>query len=269
MGVVVTERLDPATRTQFMGGNILEVFERMGDPLLSHTACPHEPMETPAPERRTDMAILTFDDARGAVQNGTAPEDAARQLTAAMTPVERLWCLDGDEPTWAGLKFLFDRGYNKAPFPAAQVERIGLPGFLFADGPRGAVIGNATCFPVPTARGATWNPELEERIGQAIGQELRAVGATLSGAVCVNLLRHPAWGRGQETYGEDPHHVGELGAAFTRGLQRHVMACVKHFAAKSMENARFSVDIEIDEIALHEVTFRTFGASSTKASPPS
>ena len=71
--------------------------------------------------------------------------------------------------------------------------------------------------------------------------------------MCVNVLRHPAWGRAQETYGEDPHHVGELGAAFTRGLQRHVMACVKHFACNSMENARFKVDVQVDEVALHEV----------------
>src|SRR4029079_8179170 len=103
------------------------------------------------------------------------------------------------------------------------------------------------------ARGATWDPELEERVGDAIGRELRAVGANLTGAVCVNVLRHPAWGRAQETYGEDPFHVGELGAALTRGLQRHVLACVQHFACNSMENARFSVDIEVDEVALHEV----------------
>ena len=103
------------------------------------------------------------------------------------------------------------------------------------------------------ARGATWDPDLEERVGDAIGRELRAIGANLTGAVCINLLRHPAWGRAQETYGEDPHHVGELGAALTRGLQRHVMACVKHFACNSMENARFSVDIEVDDVALHEV----------------
>src|SRR4029078_516814 len=108
-------------------------------------------------------------------------------------------------------------------------------------------------FPVSMARGATWDPDLEERVGVAIGGELRASGATLTGAVCVNGPRHPAWGRAQETYGEDPFLVGELGAAFTRGLQRHVMACVKHFACNSMENARFSVDIEVDEVALHEV----------------
>lgn len=199
------------------------------------------------------MAIGTFDDARAAVAAGTSPEQAARSLVAALAPDERLWCLDGDAPTWAGLTFLGADGYHLAPFVAAEVDRVGLPGIRFADGPRGAVIRNATCFPVSMARGATWDPELEERVGEVIGRELRAAGANLTGAVCVNVLRHPAWGRAQETYGEDPHHVGELGAAFTRGLQRHVMACVKHFACNSMENARFSVDIEVDDVALHEV----------------
>lgn len=196
---------------------------------------------------------MDFPAAREAVRNGMDAADAARRVVAALTPEERLWCLDGDAPTWAGLGFLGDNGYHLDTFTAARVERVGLPGVHFADGPRGCVIGNATAFPVSMARGATWDPELEERVGEAIGRELRAAGATLTGAVCVNLLRHPAWGRAQETYGEDPHHVGELGAAFTRGLQRHVLACVKHFAANSMENARFSVDIEVDEVALHEV----------------
>lgn len=198
--------------------------------------------------------LTHFDDARRAVAAGRSPSEAARSLVASMTPQERLWCLDGDAPTWGGLRYLTtESGYHKAPFSAAQVERVGLPGVAFSDGPRGAVIGNATCFPVTMARGATWDPALEERIGEAIGEELRASGATLTGAVCVNVLRHPAWGRAQETYGEDPFHVGELGAALTRGLQRNVMACVKHFACNSMENARFSVDIEVDEVALHEV----------------
>ena len=198
--------------------------------------------------------IEDFDGARRAVAAGHAAADAARELVARMTPYERLWCLDGDAPTWAGLGFLTQQdGYHRAPFVGARVERLGVPGIAFADGPRGAVIGNSTAFPVAMARGATWDVELEERVGEAIGRELRAQGATLTGAVCVNLLRHPAWGRAQETYGEDPFHVGELGAAATRGLQRHVMACVKHFACNSMENARFSVDVEVDDVALHEV----------------
>jgi beta-glucosidase len=186
-----------------------------------------------------------------AVSGGTA--DRARAAVAAMTPDEKLWCLDGDAPFWAGLTYLGESGYHKSPFRAAQVERLGLPGFAFSDGPRGVVIDRATCFPVSMARGATWDVDLEERIGEAIGRELRAVGADLYGGVCVNVLRHPAWGRAQETYGEDPHHVGEMGAALTRGVQRHAMACVKHFACNSMENARFTVDIEVDEAALHDV----------------
>jgi len=175
-----------------------------------------------------------------------------------MTTDEKLWCLDGDAPFWAGLAYLAESGYHKSPFRAAEVERVGLPGFAFSDGPRGVVVDQATCFPVSMARGATWDTDLEERIGEAIGQELRAVGADLYGGVCVNVLRHPGWGRAQETYGEDPHHVGEMGAALTRGVQRHAMACVKHFACNSMENARFTVDISVDEAALHEVYLPQF-----------
>ncbi|HWJ63140.1 MAG TPA: glycoside hydrolase family 3 N-terminal domain-containing protein, partial [Acidimicrobiales bacterium] len=187
------------------------------------------------------------------VADGADAQAEAAALVALMTEDERRWCLDGDHPFWADLTEMGQGGYHKRTFPAARVERLGIPGFAFSDGPRGVVIGPATAFPVSMARGATWDLELEERIGEAVGVELRAIGATLYGGVCVNVLRHPAWGRAQETYGEDPVHVGELGAALTRGVQRHAMACVKHFACNSMENTRFAVDVTVDEVALHEV----------------
>jgi beta-glucosidase len=216
------------------------------------------------------MTISTFDDARAAVHAGTAPEDAARALVATMTEDERLWCLDGDAPTWAGASYLTSEdGYHRAPFLAGVVDRVGLPGIAFSDGPRGAVVGNATCFPVSMARGATWDPELEERVGVVIGRELRALGANLTGAVCVNVLRHPAWGRAQETYGEDPFHVGEHGSALTRGLQRHVMASAKHFACNSMENARLRSTSRSTRSRCTRSTSPTSGGSSTRASRPS
>ena len=174
-------------------------------------------------------------------------------LVAMMTLEEKLGCLDGDTPFWPGVADLAGGGYHDHAWPAARVERLGVPGLAFADGPRGCVLGPSTTFPVSMARGASFDPDLEERVGEAIGAELRASGATFTGAVCMNLLRHPAWGRAQETYGEDPCHVGEMAAALTRGLQRHVMACMKHFACNSMENARFKVDVVADERALHEV----------------
>ncbi|MGQ0830710.1 MAG: beta-glucosidase family protein [Microthrixaceae bacterium] len=211
---------------------------------MTTDACPTTP---------TSAVTTEWDAAVDAVAGGASPEVEARSLVALMSEKERRGCLDGDLPFWTGLADMGTGGYHRRPFRAAQVPRLGIPGLAFSDGPRGVVIGPATCFPVSMARGATWDVDLEERIGEAIGLELRAVGADLYGGVCVNVLRHPAWGRAQETYGEDPHHVGEMGAALTRGVQRHAMATVKHFACNSMENARFKVDVQVDDQTLHEV----------------
>ena len=134
------------------------------------------------------------------------------------------------------------------------IERLGITAFFFTDGPRGVARGQSTCFPCTMARGASFDTDLERRIGEAMGIEIRAQGCNLSGAVCINLLRHPAWGRAQETYGEDPVHLGQMGAALGSGIAAHnVAATVKHFALNSMENKRFQVDISIDARSLHEI----------------
>lgn len=141
------------------------------------------------------------------------------------------------------------------------IERLGVPTLWFTDGPRGVARGSSTCFPCTIARGASFDVALERRIGEVMGIEVRAQGCNLSGAVCINLLRHPAWGRAQETYGEDPVHLGAMGAALGQGIQAHnVIATVKHFALNSMENARFKIDIEVDDRALHEVYLPHFKA---------
>ncbi len=197
--------------------------------------------------------VRSFADSVQRVRAGADPRSEAAELVAGLTLAEKLDCLDGDTPFWPGIADMTQGGYYRHTWPAAAVDRLGIPGIEFADGPRGAVIADGTAFPVSMARGALFDPALEERVGDAIGLELRASGATFTGAVCMNLLRHPAWGRAQETYGEDPHHVGRMAAALTRGLQRHVLACMKHFALNSMENARFTVDVSVDERALHEV----------------
>ena len=178
----------------------------------------------------------------------------ARELLRQLSVEEKLSLMDGDTPFWPGLnEMLAPFGYASRPWVAGAVPRLGIPGIRFVDGPRGIIMKVATTFPVSMARGASWDTDLEERIGDAIGRELRALGGNFFGGVCINLLRHPAWGRAQETYGEDPRHLGALGAALARGVQRHVMACAKHYALNSMENARFKVDVKIDPRALHEI----------------
>ena len=147
-----------------------------------------------------------------------------------------------------------DHKFGVRPYPGGGVERLGMPPFLFTDGPRGVILPGSTCFPVSMARGASWDVFLEERVGEVIGKECRAHGANLFGGVCINLLRHPAWGRAQETYGEESFHIGEFGAALVRGVQKHnVMATAKHYAANSIEYSRFKVDVQISERTLREV----------------
>ena len=141
---------------------------------------------------------------------------------------------------------------------AADVPRLGLNGLVYSDGPRGITKGSCTCFPVPMARAATFDPALEERVGEAVGREARALGVDLVLAPCINVLRHPAWGRAQETYGEDPGLLGEMGAAFVRGVQKHALACVKHFACNSIEDSRLKVDVHLGEEALHHVYLPAF-----------
>jgi beta-glucosidase len=145
--------------------------------------------------------------------------------------------------------------WGARPYRAGSgVERLAIEPLYFTDGPRGVARGQSTCFPCSMARGASFDADLERRIGEVMGVEARAQGCTLSGAVCINLLRHPAWGRAQETYGEDPYHLGVMGSALGIGIQTHgVIATVKHFALNSMENARFTVDVRIDERVLHEI----------------
>ncbi|MGA2084785.1 MAG: glycoside hydrolase family 3 C-terminal domain-containing protein [Terracidiphilus sp.] len=161
--------------------------------------------------------------------------------------------LSGSKAFYAGIADMMIGGYGAHPWDAGIVQRLGIEGLKFLDGPRGVVMRGATTFPVSMARGATFDADLEERIGEAIGREVRALGGNLFGGVCINLPRHPAWGRAQETYGEDPEHLACLGAAAVRGVQRYAMACAKHFALNSMENARFRVDVKVSARALHEI----------------
>ena len=204
------------------------------------------------------MAAQPYDPAP--VQDFDLPRDisdaqldaAARELVSQLSLDEKIGLMSGDTSFWPG------GGYSKRTWNAGSVPRLGVPGIRFADGPRGVMFPGATTFPVSMARGASWDVELEERVGDVIGRELRTRGGTLFGGVCINLLRHPAWGRAQETYGEDTHLLGEMGAALTRGVQRHVMACAKHYALNSMENARFTVDVRIAPRPLHEVYLAHF-----------
>lgn len=185
-------------------------------------------------------------------------DEHARGLVSRMTQAERLDLLAGDHDLYRDILNGFGDDYTPPLWSAASVPRLGLQGLRFVDGPRGAARGVSTCFPVAIARAASFDYGLEERVGEAIGREARAHGANVCLAPCLNLLRHPGWGRAQETYGEDSEHIGEMGAAFVRGLQRHLMGCVKHLACNSIEESRFRVDVRVRPEVLDHVYLPQF-----------
>lgn len=177
----------------------------------------------------------------------------ARALLAKMSLKQKVYEMHGHGMLRFGTSILFSKKVK--PVKAGGNKKLAIPATVFIDGPRGvSFYKGATAFPTTMARGASWDIDLEKRVGEAMAEEIRALGANYSGAVCMNLLRHPAWGRAQETYGEDPFHVGEMASALVEGIQKHqVQACAKHFAANSMENNRFGGSMNMDERTLHEV----------------
>ncbi len=179
----------------------------------------------------------------------------AQQLTSEMTVKEKIRMLQG-HAMGVTVKNTLTKGryYNGEAYPAGGCKRLGIPPVLFTDGPRGIVMGKCTCFPVSMLRGATFDDELEYKVGEVFAKEASALGANLFAGVCINLLRNPMWGRAQETYGEDPYLLSKMGEALTCAMQDNgIIACPKHYALNSIEDLRFSVDAKVDERTLHEV----------------
>ncbi len=142
------------------------------------------------------------------------------------------------------------------------VERLGIPKIRVTDGPNGARgpsypgLGgpSSTCIPCGSAIGATWDPELAERLGQLVGREALDRGCRGLLAPTVNLHRSPLAGRNFECYSEDPLLSGRLAAGYIRGVQSNgVFATVKHFVANDAEFERGSISSVVEERALREL----------------
>lgn len=152
------------------------------------------------------------------------------------------------------------------------IERAGIPSIYLTDGPHGVRkqaqggdhlgIGDsvpATCFPPAVALGSSWDAELLERVGAALGEEAKAEGVGVLLGPGINIKRSPLCGRNFEYLSEDPILSGHLGAALVTGLQSQgVGASLKHFAANNQETDRLRVSADIDERPLREIYLRGF-----------
>ena len=166
--------------------------------------------------------------------------------------------------------------WTTEPVPGA-----GLPAVVLADGPHGVrrqaadfdAVGffeglPATCFPPAVAVASSWDPQVAERIGTAIGREARALGVHVVLGPGVNIKRSPLCGRNFEYYSEDPLLAGVLAAAHVRGQEAEgVGASVKHFAANNQETERMRVSVDVDERTLREIYLPAFERVVTEGRP--
>lgn len=164
---------------------------------------------------------------------------------------------------------------------STAVERLGVHSFMLTDGPHGLRkqageadhLGQnasvpATCFPPAAATACSFDPELMERMGQAMGDECRAEKVSVILGPAANIKRSPLCGRNFEYFSEDPLLTGEIAAALIRGIQsRNVGACMKHYLANNQERARVSSDSVVDERALREIYLAGYETAVKKARP--
>lgn len=161
------------------------------------------------------------------------------------------------------------------------IPRLLLPSIWLSDGPHGLrkQAGSAdhlginesvpaTCFPTSATMANSWDPELGEALGRALGEEAQAQGVQVVLGPGLNIKRSPLCGRNFEYFSEDPYLAGKMAAGYIRGIQSQgVAACPKHFAANSQERQRMSIDSVVDERTLREIYLTGFEIAVKESHP--
>jgi len=158
-----------------------------------------------------------------------------------------------------------------------EQTRLSIPAIFTDEALHGLAKNQATSFPQAIALGSTWNPELIEEVFSAIALETRKRGAQLVLSPVLDVARDPRWGRFEECYGEDPYHVGKMGAAAVRGLQgsadgkvkpEHVAATLKHFVGHgTKEGGRNKAPANYSETIIRNIHIEPFRIAINESKP--
>jgi beta-glucosidase len=184
--------------------------------------------------------------AQGPVPDSPAIEQRVDAMVKKLTLEQKIRLLAGQDS-------VFSRAEPEVNFPRLKMS----------DGPLGARFwGPITAYTAGIGMAATWDTDLAQRVGTAIGNDSRSRGVHILLGPAVNIYRAPMTGRNFEYYGEDPFLSGRMAVGFIRGLQsRGVMATVKHFAANNEEYDRHGVSSDVDERTLREIYLPAFEAA--------
>ncbi|MGG1617749.1 beta-glucosidase [Paenibacillus sp. NRS-1781] len=161
------------------------------------------------------------------------------------------------------------------------VDRLGIPSIILTDGPHGLRKQDgesdhlglnesvpSTCFPSAAGLASSWNRELVQLVGEAIGKEAQAEDVAIVLGPAANIKRSPLCGRNFEYFSEDPYLTGELAAAHIAGVQSQgVGTSLKHFAVNNQEHRRMTTDAIVDERTLREIYLTGFEKAVKQSQP--
>ena len=170
---------------------------------------------------------------------------------------------------------------GKTVFQTRAFPENGIPAIWLSDGPHGLRkqagasdhLGlnpslKATCFPPAATIANSWDEELGEKVGEALGEETAALGVNVLLGPGLNMKRNPLCGRNFEYFSEDPYLAGKMAAAYIRGIQKNgVSACPKHFAVNDQETRRMASDSIVDERTLREIYLTGFEIAVKEGQP--
>ena len=145
-----------------------------------------------------------------------------------------------------------------------KIDRLNIPSIKMSDGPNG-VRGDSTsgkssaCFPCAISIGSTWDIDLINQLGVALGEEAKVKDVDVLLGPTINIHRHPLGGRHFESFSEDPFLTGKIATEYVKGVQsQNVAACLKHFIGNDTEYERHLVSSNIDEKTLREIYLLPF-----------
>ena len=145
-----------------------------------------------------------------------------------------------------------------------KIDRLGIPSIKMSDGPNGvrgdAISGESSaCFPCAISIGSTWDIDLINQLGIALGEEAKVKDVDVLLGPTINIHRHPLGGRHFESFSEDPFLTGKIAIEYVQGVQsQDVAACLKHFIGNDTEYERHLVSSNVDERTLREIYLLPF-----------